>query len=122
MNLLLVLPATPHLGRQTSPTSSLLLTKNIRLVLSSRQLPLSPGSVSRYRFEQSRPKMTSCRRPASLPSTLGPSPSQGGHLFHDRRQYPRVVPTAPLLVHVGEYTGLLSNLCEGGLAVNSRFP
>ena len=66
--------------------------------------------------------MTSCRRPASLPSTLGPSPSQGGHLFHDRRQYPRVVPTAPLLVHVGEYTGLLSNLCEGGLAVNSRFP
>jgi len=66
--------------------------------------------------------MTSCRRPASLPSTLGPSPSQGGHLFHDRRQYPRVVPTAPLLVHVGEYTGHLSNLCEGGLAVNSRFP
>jgi len=62
--------------------------------------------------------------PATSESTIDPGtkPFSGGHLFHDRRQYPRVVPTAPLLVHVGEYTGLLSNLCEGGLAVNSRFP
>lgn len=43
-------------------------------------------------------------------------------MFHDRRKYHRLVPGSPLLVHVGERTGLLSNLCEGGLAVNSRFP
>jgi sporulation related protein/PilZ domain-containing protein len=43
-------------------------------------------------------------------------------LFRYRRKYHRLVPGSPLLVHVGERTGLLSNLCEGGLAVNSRFP
>ena len=44
------------------------------------------------------------------------------HLFHDRRQFARFDPSAPLLVHLGEYTGLLSNLCEGGLAVKSHIP
>lgn len=43
-------------------------------------------------------------------------------MFPDRRQYPRLVPDSPLLVHADEYTGLLSDLCEGGLAVHSRFP
>ena len=43
-------------------------------------------------------------------------------MFPDRRQYPRLVPGSPLLVHADKYTGLLSDLCEGGLAVHSRFP
>ena len=43
-------------------------------------------------------------------------------MFPDRRQYPRLVPGSTLLVHADKYTGLLSNLCEGGLAVHSRFP
>jgi len=43
-------------------------------------------------------------------------------LLQDRRQYPRLVPGSLLLVHMGEYTGSLSNLCEGGLAVNGLFP
>jgi hypothetical protein len=43
-------------------------------------------------------------------------------LAEDRRQYERFVPCSPLLVHLGEYTGHLSNLCEGGLAVEGLFP
>jgi hypothetical protein len=43
-------------------------------------------------------------------------------LLQDLRQYPRLVPGSPLLVHVDEYTGRVSNLCEGGFAVDGIFP
>jgi SPOR domain/PilZ domain len=43
-------------------------------------------------------------------------------LLQDRRQYPRLVPASPLFVHVGECNGFLSNLSEGGLAVEGLFP
>ena len=43
-------------------------------------------------------------------------------MFDDRRQYPRLVPASLLSVHVSEYGGLLSNISEGGLAVNRSFP
>jgi len=45
-----------------------------------------------------------------------------GHLLHDRRQYARLVPGSSLLVHLGASTGVVSNLCEGGLAVKSSCP
>jgi len=44
------------------------------------------------------------------------------HLLHDRRQYARHVPGSSLLVHLGASAGLVSNLCEGGLAVKSSCP
>lgn len=43
-------------------------------------------------------------------------------MLQDRRQYPRLVPGSLLLVHVDEYTGRVSNLCEGGFAVDGIFP
>jgi sporulation related protein/PilZ domain-containing protein len=43
-------------------------------------------------------------------------------LLQDLRQYPRLVPGSLLLVHVDEYTGRVSNLCEGGFAVDGIFP
>jgi hypothetical protein len=43
-------------------------------------------------------------------------------LLQDLRQYPRLVPGSRLLVHVDEYTGRVSNLCEGGFAVDGIFP
>jgi hypothetical protein len=43
-------------------------------------------------------------------------------LLQDLRQYPRLVPGSLLLVHVDEYTGRVSNLCEGGFAVDGTFP
>ena len=79
-------------------------------------------AICRYPFEQSSSENAPCRRPASLPSSGGPQLLQGGHLFDDRRQYPRLVPASLLLVQVSEYGGLLSNISEGGLAVNRRFP
>ena len=43
-------------------------------------------------------------------------------MLQDLRQYPRLVPGSLLLVHVDEYTGRVSNLCEGGFAVDGIFP
>ena len=43
-------------------------------------------------------------------------------MLQDRREYPRLVPGSLLFVHVGQYTGPLSNLSEGGFAVNGLFP
>lgn len=43
-------------------------------------------------------------------------------MLQDRRQYPRVVPGSPLLVDLDEYTVRLSDLGEGGLAVDGIFP
>ena len=43
-------------------------------------------------------------------------------MLQDLRQYPRLVPGSLLFVHVDEYTGRVSDLCEGGFAVDGIFP
>lgn len=40
----------------------------------------------------------------------------------DRRQHSRLVPDSPVFVRIGEHSGRLSDLSEGGLALDGRFP
>jgi len=40
----------------------------------------------------------------------------------DRRQHSRLVPDSPVVVRIGDHSGRLSDLSEGGLAINGRFP
>lgn len=40
----------------------------------------------------------------------------------DRRQHSRLVPDSPVFVRIGDHSGRLSDLSEGGLALDGRFP